>query len=274
MAKERLQIERDLDGMVWLGGWRPHAHSMHTHDELEMNLVVRGSSVYLINGRRYDLKLHCLLWLFPDDPHAIVETTPDFQAWIVVFKQSMLRQVCRTEEDKILLNRSSDRESPRQLLFRRATNLSQLCEDLRENHDNPGPFNAGLRYLLLKSWQETRKTDMAPASLPLHVAVFKAATLLSEEPGIANMKELSRRAGLSSAHLSRLFRQQMGQSLTDYRNQQRLERFLQLREQTSRTVTESAYEAGFGSYAQFYRVYHHRFGNGPEGRRIASLPYS
>ncbi|TMD17646.1 MAG: hypothetical protein E6I96_00455 [Chloroflexi bacterium] len=48
----------------------------------------------------------------------------------------------------------------------------------------------------------------------------------------------------------------MGVSLREYRNQLRLERFLQVHGNGARrTVTRSLLEAGFGSQAQFYRAF-------------------
>jgi AraC-like DNA-binding protein len=60
---------------------------------------------------------------------------------------------------------------------------------------------------------------------------------------------------VSPSHLSRIFKAQTGVSLTRFRNQRRLERFTALYGSGRRTTAlAAALEAGFGSYAQFYRV--------------------
>jgi AraC-like DNA-binding protein len=57
---------------------------------------------------------------------------------------------------------------------------------------------------------------------------------------------------------------QMGVSISRYRNSVRLGRFLQhFRGPEKRTITEAVYEAGFGSYAQFHRVFTQVYGRGP-----------
>lgn len=67
---------------------------------------------------------------------------------------------------------------------------------------------------------------------------------------------LSQQVGLSPHRLSRLFKQQIEMSLTDFRNNYRLERFLE-RYEYGQTITmlDAAMQSGFGSYAQFYRVF-------------------
>jgi AraC-like DNA-binding protein len=77
--------------------------------------------------------------------------------------------------------------------------------------------------------------------------------------------------GLSAPHLSRLFNTQMGLSITRFRNQQRLQRFVRLYGNGRRTTAlAAAHEAGFGSYAQFYRVFRQETGRSPAVLRNAA----
>jgi AraC-like DNA-binding protein len=69
---------------------------------------------------------------------------------------------------------------------------------------------------------------------------------------------------VSEAYLSRVFARRMGDSLGRYRNSVRLGRFLELcRQPGHKTMLEAAYAAGFGSYAQFYKVFVQDYGTGP-----------
>jgi AraC-like DNA-binding protein len=74
---------------------------------------------------------------------------------------------------------------------------------------------------------------------------------------------------MSPAHLSRLFKSQIGTTIVDFRNQQRFERFIRLRESgDAATLTRAALDAGFGSYPQFYRVFKRLTGVGPAGLHL------
>jgi AraC-like DNA-binding protein len=60
---------------------------------------------------------------------------------------------------------------------------------------------------------------------------------------------------LSASRIARLFKAEMGMSLVEYRNRLRLERFTSLLDERGENLLEAALGAGFGSYAQFHRVF-------------------
>jgi AraC-like DNA-binding protein len=71
--------------------------------------------------------------------------------------------------------------------------------------------------------------------------------------------------------LSRIFKEQTGVSISRFRNQQRVQRFLRLYGNGLRTTAlAAALEAGFGSYAQFYRVFRGQTGRSPSALRTAA----
>ena len=85
-------------------------------------------------------------------------------------------------------------------------------------------------------------------------AVVKAAQLLAKDPGLTG-EELGAKLRLSASRVARLFKSEMGMSLVEYRNRLRLERFSTLLDQKGDNLLEAALGAGFGSYAQFHRVF-------------------
>ena len=115
--------------------------------------------------------------------------------------------------------------------------------------------------LLLWLW---RSFPSPGGEVSLHPAVIKALNLLGNGAWEGSLAALARQCGVSEAYLSRVFTRQMGVPLSRYRNSVRLGRFLEIRRGPVRkTITEAAYESGFGSYAQFYRVFAQSFGCGP-----------
>jgi AraC-like DNA-binding protein len=79
----------------------------------------------------------------------------------------------------------------------------------------------------------------------------------------ADLAVVADRSGLSESRLRHLFRDETGSSLTDYRNRQRLRRFMESAPRSRRTLLDSALAAGFGSYAQFHRVFRRAVGVAP-----------
>jgi AraC-like DNA-binding protein len=98
---------------------------------------------------------------------------------------------------------------------------------------------------------------------------------LSEEAEPISIPELAKRSGLSSSRLSKLFHDQTGVTLVEYRQRQAIQKFLRLYARgRRRTILQAALEAGFGSYAQFHKVFKRVIGIGPAEyrRKIAVEP--
>jgi AraC-like DNA-binding protein len=97
------------------------------------------------------------------------------------------------------------------------------------------------------SWDTARVSARSPV-------VVKAAQLLANDPAMTS-EELGARLRLSASRMARVFKSEMGMSLVEYRNRLRLERFSTLLDQSGDNLLEAALRAGFGSYAQFHRVF-------------------
>lgn len=87
-----------------------------------------------------------------------------------------------------------------------------------------------------------------------HATVTKVTRMLAEDPTLSG-KEMAKRFGISLSRLARLFKMEMGLSLVEYRNRLRLERFSRLVDAGGSNLLEAALASGFGSYAQFHRVF-------------------
>jgi AraC-like DNA-binding protein len=97
-------------------------------------------------------------------------------------------------------------------------------------------------------------------SKPRHPLVRGAAHLLVRDPSLS-FEELARRLQVSKGHLTRTFKRHADMSIVDYRNELRLAQFLS--QVNNKGLLDAALGAGFGSYAQFHRVFRARFGKAP-----------
>ncbi len=131
-------------------------------------------------------------------------------------------------------------------------------------HGDPDGLNAGLRHLLLLSWRSQRNQQVLGPAVSLHRVVRRALQLLSEGNSQMDGRELAKACGASEAHLSRTFHREIGVPLSRYRNSLRLSQFWsEFRQPEKRTLMEAMYAAGFGSYAQFFKVFKQAYGCGP-----------
>jgi len=287
---ENLKLADKYDGFIFLAesARNPPILKPHHHVELELNLVRRGTITYVVEGRRYRFSQGCLLWMFPAQEHQLVDRTDDAEYYVAVFKPSLIAQACRgpmyegvrreTVEGDSVLHASLEPESFD--LIRRT--MDAIMEDSLDpdvlnreagfgvgsdfifGHGDPDALNAGLRYLLLLSWRCQKLGKAVNVPVALHPGVQRALTLLREADGQHDLRHLARRCGVSEAYLSRVFARQVGVTLSRYRNSVRLARFWSVyRSPPQKTLTEAVYAAGFGSYAQFYKVFVQSYGRGP-----------
>ncbi len=287
---EDLKLGKVYDGFLFLAEStrNPPKLKSHHHIELELNLVVRGTITYVVSGRRFTFQPRTLLWLFPEQEHQLVDRSDNAQNYVAVFKPSLIARSCRTDAYDGLKRRSSERDcvlntmlEPDSFDLIRKTMDSlmrgSLDPDLlnRESgfgvgsdfsfeHGDPDGLNAGLHHLLLLCWRSQRTGRVLGDAVALHPAVRRALKLLSEEDWNQDLGELAKTCGASESYLSRTFRRQVGVPLSRYRNSLRLSRFWeQYRQPEQKTMAEAVYAAGFGSYAQFYKVFTQAYGRGP-----------
>jgi AraC-like DNA-binding protein len=269
---EDLGLRKGLDGWVvrhTAGVLRPRSHR---HAELELNLVVRGTASYLMDDRRYDLTAGTLTWLFPDQEHVLVDQSADHALWWAVFRPSVVARIATSPNARPLLERDPVGRYSRRLDPRRVQRLAALFGDLHgAGTVDDTLFNAGLSYLLALAWRAFLDSSDVVGDLEVHPAVDTVARLLQANPGAGNLTDLARMVGLSPSHLSRLFTTQMGLSISRFRNQQRLDRFMRLyRHGRGTTALAAAHQAGFGSYTQFHRVFRQETGRNPSALRTAA----
>ena len=89
---------------------------------------------------------------------------------------------------------------------------------------------------------------------PARRLVTATVAMLAKDPAMGG-KQIAARLDLSLSRLARVFKAEMGMSLVEYRNRLRLDRFAVLLDRGRTNLLEAALAAGFGSYAQFHRVF-------------------
>ena len=287
---EDLKIGAGYDGFLYLveSTRNPPTLQSHSHVELELNLVVRGTITYLVNGKRFTFPPRTLLWLFPGHEHQLVDRADDAQCYVVVFTPSLVSRSCNTPAYEGLKQGQQEhggiantllKPEAFDLIRKTMDSLMQYSldpdllnreagfgpsSDFAYEHGDPDGLNAGLHHLLMLCWRSRRTGRVVGEAVALHPAVTRAIKLLSQGDCHRDIGQLARECGVSESHLSRIFHRQVGVCLSRYRNSLRLSRFWEVYNGAGeKNLAEAVYEAGFGSYAQFYKVFVQAYGNGP-----------
>lgn len=221
----------------------------HAHDELEINVVTEGEAVYLVDGRRVRLVKGSVLNLPSGREHLLVDTSTDFHMWILVTRSRprMIGPECWTL-------RAADTRL-----------LGNVCRELFQT-PSTALLNAGLEFCIELLAKHAASTSTGELGASVHPAVWSAARHLRHAPD-TTLGELAMLVEMSASRLGRLFKSQMGVPLSRYRNRIRLQRAQQLLEKTRANTLQVALQCGFGSYAQFYRVFREETGVNPRTAR-------
>jgi AraC-like DNA-binding protein len=125
--------------------------------------------------------------------------------------------------------------------------------------------------MLLAEMPRSRGRSFVSGLAAPHPAVTKAARVLADNPSLSGA-DLAERLQVGAGRFARVFKSEMGVSLVRYRNQLRLERFMKLMDAGRSTMLEAALAAGFGSYAQFHRVFQAQRGTTPRAYLTRGKP--
>lgn len=246
-------------GLLWRRAERRrHGAGPQAHAELVVLLGLSGRAEYLLDETAHELGAGTLVWALAGQAHVLLSDTPEFDMWVALVPRRVLPggeaglpPLSRAEAPPL---------APRRLGLDETRALSALAGEVAAMESAAGRM-AGLRFWLARCWAAWGQAGQGPARA-VHPAVARAAGLLRDDPALA-LGAVARRAGLSRSRLAELFRAETGQTLAAYRTAQRLGQVEAALAAGERNLTRAALEAGFGSYAQFYRCVVARHGTGP-----------
>jgi transcriptional regulator GlxA family with amidase domain len=106
----------------------------------------------------------------------------------------------------------------------------------------------------------------------IHPAVHRVQDAITADPAKSwTLRALARIAGASSRHLTRLFQEYAGMSITDYKNNLRVALARELITQTSLDMEQVAERAGFGSTRQLRRAWGRLHDSAPSEARSHAI---
>ncbi len=264
-----------FDGVVVsLSDKRWYLRQWHAHDTIEINLILRGSGHVLLENRRYPLLPGHLIWLWPGQRHVPSDWSSDMRLWIVEWKPGTLARLRKA--------RRWDRPAPgdpvipfcRRLAAAALHRLDGLLAATAAL-SRPDAFNRGLEFALFALWDEFLGAAPVADCAAFHPKLEAVLGLLADPDANWTQTQLARRVKMSPYYLSDLFRQQTGLTIPAYRNRLRLQDFFRrFQAHPEIRLLQHALDAGFGSYAQFYRVFAAALGVPPREwlRRASAAP--
>ncbi len=229
----------------------------HRHDEIELNLLVRGAIHYLHGGRRVVVRAGELGALWGAVPHQATAHDPDTQChWLTVplgwflARNPPSRLVQTLLDGRLALDRGGDLAVDVAQFKRWQVDLASADKEARAIVLLE--LEARLRRLATRMSEPRAAGDAgaAPAAVE-RMAAFIAQRCADD----IDVRAIAATADLHPKYATTVFRRAMGVALHDYLIRQRLARAQMLLATSDDTVLEIALASGFGSLSRFHAAF-------------------
>jgi len=229
------------------------AFPLHGHSFYEMELVVGGSGKQWINGHPVRLETGSLYLLSPTDMHRMsADTTLSFYSVKLPADRlpGALEKLLRTDGVPIAAQLRGEAYAACRSDFQR----------LKSALSKPSPYgeanSTALVTLLLTALLKTAPPGQTFASsMAFHRQHIVLEYIHAHYLSPVTLREIADAAGLSPNYLSAQFVRVVGCGFIDYLTQLRLQHACTLLAETDMSVTEIAYDSGFGSLSHFIRTF-------------------
>jgi AraC-like DNA-binding protein/quercetin dioxygenase-like cupin family protein len=253
------------------GRFRPRSE-LHTHEFFEMMYVLSGSGSHSVNHQIFPLRPGDLLFIRPDDCHAIAsQPGSDLQFVNIAFPEHLwtgFRTLAQVTVD------ASWRHAPIPPTVRVAPQHRDACQ--QAFHQALSAFHRGASRLeLCRFWaltlpylidQSDANDDDDVKEPPwLRSACWSMRDENNLRIGLPRFVALS---GVSPAHLSRTLRSCRSETPTQFVNRLRVERAALLLASTADDISRIAVDCGFQTLPYFYRLFVQRYGRSPRVYRL------
>lgn len=243
---------------------RHHAFRPSTHAELVVLHATKGEARYVIGGRVLRLRAGSLLLAWAGEAHFLARDTPEFDMWVGLISDRFSVGRC----DLPPVDGGGLEAEARGVRPEVSAQLAGLARAVQEA-PSAAAWEVGCHWWLMQVWSAWQAAPEA-GGVALHPSVARAAEALQRDPTLS-AGALGQVAGLSSGRLGQVFAAEMGESLVAFRTRQKLQRVEDLVGGQGMDLLNASLEAGFGSYAQFFRAYRGRYGVGPRAGLLTKL---
>ena len=258
---------------------------LHYHDFHKIVILLAGNASYMIEGRNYNLQPGDLVLVRAGAMHRPVLHDHSLYERIILylsprFYGSILERIREQDpaEEDAVISRTLFRKSNASELVRPDPSVSGqftvLFDQLKQLSLETGKNSCfgsdvyrrlktiELLLLLMRNIHETSLSDMRERSadpMAEHIMAFISNHL--DDPDLC-VDRIAQKAGLNRSYLMHYFKEQTGFTVGNYITEKRLFLARELISQ-GKSMTETCYECGFGSYSSFYRAYCAKYGIAP-----------
>lgn len=268
-------------GNLWIHrGVPPTMRLTHRHDDLEVNIVLRGRLDYIFGGRHLTVRAGQLALFWGATPHRLVVapgTNPSETSgcWIHIPLSTALGwnlpeyEMGELLKMAVVLAPSHDLPYDPDRLF--AAWENEFTDDDQET--TPGLLEVQALIRRALHHQARRSTDFnTPDGDGRHGNVLLAVTAMAKFivenfRDRISVEDIASTAHLNQTYAATIFSRTLGTTPGEYVNRCRVAEAQRLLVMTNKTMIDIAHESGFSSQSSFYDQFSRRCGSSPGAYR-------
>ncbi len=262
--------------------------SLHRHKYIQINYVNKGSGYHLINNNKIDICYGDVFIIPPYIPHLIMSNDNDsLEIFEFEFDTNFIQFNTKNDDNESYMDFAyfepfmviEEEVKPR---FNLKTSLRTeveniLNEVLMEYEEKNSGFTLVAKALLLKllvltgrAYSGAIKGTETEKILNKHkeiVSKFVEFINRNYRENI-NLNDVSAAVNYSRSHFSFLFKSVMGQTFVEYLNRIRVEKAMELLENTDMSIIDISYEVGFNTITNFNKNFKYYTGTTPKNFKL------
>lgn len=248
---------------------------VHTHDFSELVIILEGTGIHIVNGKKFNLSSGDIFVLKNDDQHSF-ENTKNLKICNIVYHENIMiypKDDLNNIPGYLLLfqfnkkQKYADYNSTIHIDSEALLEVENIIYKLVYEYDNNGLGRISilktyfkLLIILISSCYQQNKNN----SNQSHFRLAKAISFIEDNfTKPLSLKEMSSKANMSTSNFSKVFKEKMLCSPLNYMISCRLKKSCDLLSKTDFSITEISGFVGFEDSNYFSRQFKKHFGISP-----------
>jgi AraC-like DNA-binding protein/quercetin dioxygenase-like cupin family protein len=250
----------------------------HRHDFIEIVYIWEGSGIHLINGLPLDVQKGDVLFFNIADTHSY---TPEEEMGIyncLINPEFFGEELINSNNALDILTLTSFKDFDRQLLsilpkvtfvgkemLELEEQLNSMYFEFKQKEDGYKEVLVGYMTILLiklfRKFKKSRKDGLYEDVGRLTPDIL--SFIENNYNQKLSLKELARENCYTPSYFSHMFKECFGKTFTDYLQDRRIEKALELLKHSALSIEQIAFEVGYTDKKQFYKPFRERLGLTP-----------
>ena len=241
----------------------------HVRNFYKITLIAKGNGILFCNNRELPIGPGTLFLVHPDDLTSYRILSGYLEIYDVLFKENLLREY-RTESRELLpvlqegFRPASD--ASHLLLLKGKREMTRLIRlmygEMRSNSPEHSQIETAYLRVLLLYLERERRNQNRENNSEKFVRLVRVAIESEYGTGFC-FQTLAEKAGVSPAHLGRIFHRASGMSISEALKKHRLQVAADLLSNSGDSVSTIAFRSGFHDPSTFFREFRKEYGMTP-----------